>query len=735
MALGVIFDKNMNTYDHLVSFLERRGKLFIVGSVLLAIASLIGIILVKIETDFSVFMAAKSEQAERIDEVSDLFGDSDQMLVLVETSGEIQDIRALLQMTIEIETIESVVKAASAIPVLMLDKSDAEIAQSVEMIAEINNDAFLTARNDGGYWFTIRLFLESGADFPALIRKTEDLIEVHGRDYLLSGEPYLRGKIFDYILRVLLFLPPAAVILLLIVFRLRIGSIRATMLSMVPAVLGGVLTLGSLSWLKGSISIMTALIPIFIIVLGSADGLHVTSHVMDRLKEGKSNKRAIAETLEAVGIPIIMTSITTMAGFLSMLLIDSRAIREMGVGAAWGIALAGITTWIVLPVLLLHQKPLPIRPDRGRGMVLGFFKKLQGWPAIVLTLVIIAAAIPGALRLHSDFSMLTMYKKNTEVRKSIEKTTEILGGAIPVMLTYSSDGVFDSKAAKAILAFQREAEDQGLTANSMSIFRTVQGIVEYQTGKPLIPQNLLMQEMILKNINAINPGMIDQFYRQETGRAFFFLPNLDDDTLDGFLNLAAEISDRYGHTVQPVSSAFAMKEMNDQIIPQQMRSLILALGLVIVLSTLTQKSLGLGLLSGLPIGVTLIGLFGFMGYAGIELSVISGIMTGLTVGVGIDYAIHYVSLYRYQKRRLKGSPRETRAKAATQALEYVATPVLANAMGLAIGFTAMALSPFRIHVTLSLLMWVTMLLSAFLSLSLLPSILGFSTSSPEDSPQ
>ena len=90
-------------------------------------------------------------------------------------------------------------------------------------------------------------------------------------------------------------------------------------------------------------------------------------------------------------------------------------------------------------------------------------------------------------------------------------------------------------------------------------------------------------------------------------------------------------------------------------------------------------------------------------------------MSGLTIGVGIDYAIHYVSLLRQARKRGETDP-------PAAALHYVATPVLANALGLAIGFTAMIFSPLQIHVTLSILMWVTMIVSAGLSLTLLPTI-------------
>ena len=272
--------------------------------------------------------------------------------------------------------------------------------------------------------------------------------------------------------------------------------------------------------------------------------------------------------------------------------------------------------------------------------------------------------------------------------------------------------------AHAVIEFQEKAEKSGLTGNSISLFRLIAGAGEMISGKPGYPPNQLVVNMVLRQLKSINPSLISSLISGDGyGRAMFFLPDLSDKTLSGFQELAKEISLSSGIQLNPVGAAFAMKEMNDKIIPQQFSSLLLAVILVIILTSLTQRSIKLGIISGFPIIITLLGLFGIMGYMHIKISVITGIMSGLTVGVGIDYAIHFVSLYRYKKRDGEEHP-------ADAALKFVATPVLANAIGLAIGFTAMLLSPFQIHTTLSLLMWVTMILSSFLSLSLLPTILG-----------
>ena len=756
----------MGKYEKFTNFLDRRGSILLILTLVLMVGSVIGIRRVHINTDFTVFMPSQSAQLPLVQKMTDLFGDTNQLLFLVQSDGSPEDLLALAAATRHFDLINGVQSAQFPIPQAFLqpsptvpgDGSSNTPAQSPDqsdrpaqhgpinpaarlqgagwnerlaMLQTLTGQNPLSPRAGGEFWVTIRISLDDSAANPGqIIGDIEAQAKSLNRDFLLSGEPYLQGKVYHYVQTLLVFLPPAAILLLLLVFRFRIGSTKATLLSMVPAVLGGLFTLGSLSWVSGTISIMSVLVPVFIIVLGSADGLHVTSHVMDRLAEGTSNARAVASTLEAVGVPIIMTSITTMAGFLSLLLIDSPAIREMGIAAAWGIALAGLATWIVLPIFLLKLKPLNRRVKKSAGFVLLGLRSIQGKPAILLTLILIGVSIPGIYRVRADFSMLSMYKENTDVRRTIEKTSEILGGAIPVTLLFETPDIFDSRTSQAVLDFQARASQAGIATNSMSLYQAVDAFWTMIGGSQELPENPGARTMLLGGLEQFNPQLIRSFYSDAGyGRAFFFLPDLSTETLDGFLAIAESVSAEHGVSLQPVSTVFAMKEMNDRIIEQQFYSLLLALVLVIVLSSLTQKSIKLGLLSGLPIGITLVALFGFMGFTGIELSVVSGIMTGLTVGVGIDYAIHYISLYRYAKNQASGghSTAENQTEnqhPAAQALDYVATPILANALGLAIGFSAMNLSPFRIHVTLSLLMWVTMVLSAFLTLSLLPTLLG-----------
>ena len=94
-----------------------------------------------------------------------------------------------------------------------------------------------------------------------------------------------------------------------------------------------------------------------------------------------------------------------------------------------------------------------------------------------------------------------------------------------------------------------------------------------------------------------------------------------------------------------------------------------------------------------------------------SLTVITAIIFSITIGIGIDYAVHYTSVALALNN-------------ADQAFNYTSRPIMTNALGLAIGMSALFTTPFTIHMNISILMWVAMMLSMFLSLSLLPTLMN-----------
>ncbi len=494
-------------------------------------------------------------------------------------------------------------------------------------------------------------------------------------------------------------------------------------MSVLPAGLGALWTMGLLGWLSYELSVISVLAPIFTVVMGSADGLHFISHVQDEIKAGKRKEKALSSTLAKVGKPMIMTTLTTVAGFLSLLVVNSEPMRQLAISAGIGITFAGIATWVFLPVVCMFIKnPGMTKTGPGLDPITPLFGKTIGRRSVIITLIISIVFLPGIFLIQTDLNMINLYKKSTRVRRSIEKITDITGGAIPVFIEFSSekDPISPAVADRVLRMEEQLLESQSVT-KTVSLFNIFSALNHSVFGaeERAYPDKPARANLMFTIFQQNQPEQVKSTLLREskTGRLVVFPRSLSNRDLQKIQDIAAE-SGGEGVEFSVVGTPYIMKEMNERIIPDQLSSIFLAVFMVFVLMWFALRSFRMALIGVVPLATTLIALFGFMGFASIELSVITSTMASITIGVGIDYAVHFTSLF---KTFLKNHDAQ---KAAKMAFDYVSKPVLANALGLAIGLSALLLSPLQFHTYMSLLMWVTMLVSSFVSLTFLPTLLS-----------
>ena len=129
-----------------------------------------------------------------------------------------------------------------------------------------------------------------------------------------------------------------------------------------------------------------------------------------------------------------------------------------------------------------------------------------------------------------------------------------------------------------------------------------------------------------------------------------------------------------------------------------------------ILLLVTFSRLRPSIFSLIPVIITSWFLYGFLGLSGISLTVISALIFSITMGINVDYAIHLTSISLELKSVEKG-------------FDYAARPIISNALGLAIGMSVLFFTPLVVHKDIAIMMWVSMVMSMFLSLTLLPTIL------------
>ena len=719
--------RGRKTMERYTEFLYKRKKQIFFLIIIVNIISAIGIFRIRINPDYTVFIPKDSKHVKIYEEMNKVFGTQDQvtlMIVFSKNPRNLKDLQTLKDIEKSIESFDDVKTVVGPVPDMIparlfrFEKVTKVTEKNVKKILDfIETNDFMKpiVEKDGKYYCLFSIFPSPNANYLKLIREIEGYLKTQNHEYYISGNLYVQGKLFDYILIMLLTLPPTAILMMFLVFRWRIGSTKGALLSIIPAGFGALWTMGLISWTIREISMVTVLVPIFTIVMGSADGLHFMSHFLDRIDEGESEKEAVRDTLEAIGIAIIMTTLTTVAGFLSLLVVKSHTLVQMGLFSAIGIGFAGIATWLFLPTILLNGVKVERTVKGKKDVVTNFFKRFQGKRALIVTLLISIAFIPGLMKLKTDFNMFGMYRKYTSVRKSVENVKKVYGMFLPVFgVVQTEKDPIDPIVAKEILSIEKKLSSMDDVLKVYS-FYDVMGLVYrklYNTNEDY-PNTLAKANLVFSLMMSQQKKLLDTLINRKKKMARIIISPRD---------LRSKTLVRIENTVQDkrifiTGIPYVIKEMNDTIIPQQIQTIFLAMILVFSLLLLTQKKLKIALLSLIPISVSLIALFGFMGYAGIDLSIITMNMASITIGVGIDYAIHYVALFKYYVEKKHEKPQIV-------ALERVAGPVTANAFGLAIGYTVMIFSPLTVHLYLSGIMWVTMLTSSFLSLSLLPTLVS-----------
>jgi len=580
----------------------------------------------------------------------------------------------------------------------------------------------LTSR-DGRLYASFEVFPDEGFT-NADINGIEGYLDEHGLTYYATGDVYLQETILDYIWRILLFVPPLALLLILAVFRFQMGSARATALSVLPAGIGALWTLGLVGWLGNEVSVVTVLAPIFTIVIGSADGLHFVSHVQDEEGAGKGRTESIVQTLKMVGVPMVITTVTSMAGFLSLMVMNNVAIQGLALFAAAGILLAGVATWYCLPLILTGGVALKGHTREKRSGLTDGLRKMWGLPSVGVLVALLVLAFVGTGLVTTEFNMLSVYKENTAVHKSFEKITEINGGSVPVFLLVDTEGdPLDPAYADRVLALEGKLLESGCVGKAFSVYDLYGALNSAVggSGQTGYPQTQSEVARIGGYLSAFGEDPAENLVNVEekVTRVMLFPVDFANATLDEISEMIESFDQDNGDLTARVTGAqYLMRELNESMLANQGRSLLLAFGLVLALLLVSLRSLKAALASLLPILATVFILYGFLGLTGLSLNIISTTIFGITIGVGIDYAVHFTSVWMSFRRE----GHEAR-EAAEQAFRYTARPILANALGVAVGLSALLLSPLRIHLYVSEMMWVAMVVGAFLSLSFLPTVL------------
>ena len=713
--------------ERIARFIYKQSRLIILLVAILNIAALASFFRFQLDTDFLSLFTAGNPKAEEYDQLNEKYQIGEAISVLIEQDNSLLDeenLRNVLRLQEDIEEIDGIYQVKSFIP------SEISVGSHVFQVDEKFIDRHSDILEDfiEEEYFLTEQFLSYDRSKGTLIAtlefdaRAEDVVEsleriVQNEEYLtlsLAGNEIIKDTLWNYLIRIIFILPPCAIILVLLVFSLIIRNRRFTILAVIPAGLAVLWTFGTIFWSGQTLNLVTVISPIFVLVIGSAYGLHYVSHFMDNMPRYSDRRQLTIETMRMVGTPIFLATITTMAGFASLAWTEVLPMRQMGIFVSLGIGYAGFLAIFFLPAVLsrmkLPPKPQQTRESRLTELVLTAQKHRA--PITVVFLAIMAVSAFYIPRLDVVSNQLMFFREESQIRQTFDKVEKYFGGALYLTGEIASDRGIDTlrdyNFAEDVLDIEREMERLPGVKSVLSIFDMVVGINEMATGRDEYPES---PRVIQRFLAKIDDEDLETWVSDDGLRMMVRTEDLESLDMGRVEDFVAEHSEIRLISGMPV----LFEEMNKLVVQSQIQSLALALVLIFFMLLVTMRRFGAAIIALIPIVITITAILGMLTISKFYLNMLTANMSAIAVGVGVDYSIHLISgIHYFRKRGLD------RRDSVNSALSSVSRPVLANAFGLAIGLSVLFFSPLRIHMQVASVMWVAMMVSSMAALLLIP---------------
>ncbi len=660
--------KSDRLFERLAGFICRRAIWILLAIILLTLISLVSLSRIEYQFDVVPLMQREFPEAEDFIRLRERYHSAEPILILVslpenDSFRNPERLSQLIGYRDALSQVDLVSDVACFVPESLPGTPVELSAGNIHLVPAFLRDRLfdsplsniLLSENSQ---HTMLIAIPELDDVPReMIENLSSLPPPPGTERYIAGNPIISATVKQASTGVVTFIPLLVIVVTILVFFLAIGDLRLSIIAVFPAIIASIWQM-SLFVITGiEVTIWTAVAPVFVMVLGSADGLHFVTHYQRIYYHGISSFELVARILKRVGIPIILTTISTSAGLFSLLATGILPTQQLGGSTGTGILLAGLVSLVGLPAIV---SLLPVRSE-GKSRFLAtqplitHLQTLAGRRSVatVFSVSILLIGIMTIPRIESQTGLLFYFKKNAEIRRAFARIDQVFGGSTSLV------GEFARESGSSTGAGLQAMADVSRQMEQLSGIRRVISLADL---RPYLDQPSLEQIM--------DGGELPGFGRLASPEGFKFLTFVDD------------------YTDSDIMEWRSFATENDLI------------------ATLT----GAPLL--FPVILSAVALLALISLGGIDLNLSNAIMASIVVGIGVDYSIHFLAAVDHHRN---GGPGYI-----TRAIGEAGLPIIANAIGIAIGFSTLYLSPLLPYVHIASIMWVTMLVAAFSALTVIP---------------
>lgn len=708
------------------NFIIKYRKLIIIFSVVLTGLFAIPLFHTSINPDLRAYLPDDMPSQVNTDKIEELFGSTDPVLLVFESDDvlnpeilkrikslskefnkrkEFEYVLSLFDSK-EIKGVNGAMLVDPAIKrIPKTDKQRKRLRKSIK-----NNELVYKLIVSEDFRYTLMMInIKKGVSDMVSLPLIDSLLNAHpGKGIVYkAGEPYLRTTINDDISGDMSLLLPIGLLIMLVFLYLSFKEKRGVVLPFLVVIMSIIVSMGLIPLFGWEISLITVLVPIMMIAMANDYGVHFIAAYQERNLNNPQwiMNQIVVDILRHLKKPVIVTALTTAAGILALLAHVMIPARQVGVVAAIGISFALIMSLFFLPAILVGMKKG--KPQKNlQGNKKSILIRILASIGIVITRnpkrVLIASLVftvllgLGIFKIEVDSNTENILPKDHPFRQASDILNEHFGGTKNISIMFEGD-IKDPKLLKRLDYYETELKKMpqvGQAASIATVIRIISKAINDKGDKfyDKIPDSrkAIAQYLELYQMSG-DPDDFEQLVDFNYTKAVLNIQvkAVDNKAIKEVLTKVDELMRKDPNMKMIGGFCLVVNDLADAIIKGQNFSLALSILIIAILLMLIFRSVVAGLIGSIPLIITIIILFGSMGYLGVKLDIVTALLSSIVVGAGVDYTIHF--LWRYKEERANG---KSESEAVILTLETTGRGITINALSVIIGFIALFVSAF-----------------------------------------
>jgi diguanylate cyclase (GGDEF)-like protein len=684
-------------------------------------------------------------ETARYEDFKKLFG-SDEIIRVVVKCGDVFD-------SLTFRKLEQLAANAAEINGVRRVISLPDIKKAVDVAGDWSMEKFHTVvsrvdlfRNNlfssDGKTTALTLVLKTEADPETVIEHVKQLIGETPKDLSLYqiGMPLVSEALVKFTEKDFFRLPPITFLLIAVILLCLLRKLRYILIPLTCVGLALIWTFGFMAFLHVPLSMLTMIVPVFLIAVGTAYCLHIVSEYIAALKQADSPVDVTFLTFSNIAFPTFLAVLTTIIGLGSLLVNRITMIQEFALFACFSMLSILIIVLTFLPAALSLVPLSKNRSNKKIGVTPLFQRYIDAiidlnlkHQKIVLPViaVFVVICLAGIFRMRVETNPVGYFKEDIPVKRNFNDIYQHLSGSFPinvVMGNPAADYFEDPKHIADIARLQEFVNTLPGVDKTIS-FADYLKLVNYALNQfepkyYALPEEAFEVRMLINNYTTmLGEDMLTRFMSPDFSTANILLLTHISSSKD-FLQTRDKI---LAHAKQNFSKdlvwditglGITISASSHLLTSGQIKSLSLTMVLVFGIMFILFLSSKVGLIAIVPNIFPIIINFGIMGWFGVELSMATSLIASIAIGLAVDDTIHYLVRYNREFKRDLDDKRAIR-----DTLTHVGKPITFTTITICLGFSILLFSSFKPTAIFGVMMVITSLSALVGDLIVLPSLI------------